>query len=320
MPRALSALLLLSLLLAAVAVRPEAAAAHGGGAGCIDGEELAVLGLINDYRAANGLAPLWLSQTLSAAAEHHSASMATHGYFAHDLLAEGTGWSENIVNHGYGYDTWLGENIAGGQWDAWVAFDDWRNSPSHNAAMLSPHYAAIGIGWVYDEESLYGWHWTTTFGGLVDAPAALCGGGMAAAPTAGSVTLAGGSTKLAIVDGGRSGNSVAAELAYDGDVSTSWRTATKGVESSYVWFDLGSERSLGAVRWLFGKTGGADAMLVQTSTDKQAWTTIGTPGNAAAGAWQELATEGRARYVRFVFQNPNGDARLGHLAEVEILG
>jgi hypothetical protein len=320
MPRALSALLLVSLLLAAGAVRPGAAGAHGGGTGCIDGEELAVLGLINDYRAANGLGPLWLSQTLSEAAEHHSASMATHGYFAHDLLPEGTGWSENIVKHGYGYDTWLGENIAGGQANAWVAFEDWRHSPSHDAAMRSPHYAAIGIGWVYVEESVYGWHWTTTFGGLVDAPAALCGGGTAAVPAVGEVPPAGGPTELAIVGSGRSGNSVAAELAYDGDAATSWRTATKGVASSYVWFDLGSERSLGAVRWLFGKTGGADAMLVQTSSDQRGWTTIGEPGNAAAGAWQELAAEASARYVRFVFENPNGDARLGHLAEVEILG
>jgi hypothetical protein len=295
-----------------------------------------VLGLINDYRAANGLAPLWLSETLSAAADHHSASMAAHGYFAHDLLAEGVGWSENIDGHGYGYDTWKGENIAGGQPTAGDAFADWRNSPSHNAAMLSPYFVAIGIGLVFVDASVYGWHWTTTFGGLVDAPAALCGGGTAAAPAAGSVPALrdgsglapsapggqawGGAGKLAIVGSGRSGNSVAATLAYDGDAGTSWRTATKGVESSYVWFDLGRERPVGAVRWLFGKSGGADAMAIQASVDKAAWTTLGTAGNAAAGAWQELATEARARYVRFVFANPNGDARLGHLAEVEILG
>src|SRR5688500_5833475 len=39
---------------------------------CAEPEELAFLALINQHRAQNGLGPLTLTQTLGAAAEHHS--------------------------------------------------------------------------------------------------------------------------------------------------------------------------------------------------------------------------------------------------------
>ena len=81
---------------------------------CADSAELEVLRLINDYRARNGLGALALTKTLSGAAEHHSASMGINGYFSHDLIPEGITWSQNMTNHGYGYDVWKGENIAAG--------------------------------------------------------------------------------------------------------------------------------------------------------------------------------------------------------------
>lgn len=131
-----------------------------------DGEELAFLGIINNYRAENGLGELALSATLGAAAEHHSLDMGTHGYFAH-TLADGTTAGENIVNHGYTDETW-GENIAGGMESARENFVAWRNSPGHDANMLRADFAAIGIGRAYVAGSPSGWYWTTTFGGEVD--------------------------------------------------------------------------------------------------------------------------------------------------------
>src|SRR5829696_7608458 len=47
----------------------------------VEREELAFLQLINEYRAQNGLWPLALSQTIGAAAEHHSTDMARNDYF-----------------------------------------------------------------------------------------------------------------------------------------------------------------------------------------------------------------------------------------------
>ncbi len=131
-----------------------------------DGEELAFLGIINNYRAENGLGELALSPTLGAAAEYHSLDMGTHGYFDH-TLSDGTTAGENIDNHGYTDDTW-GENIAGGMETARENFVAWRNSPGHDANMLRADFEAIGIGRAYVAGSPSGWYWTTTFGGEVD--------------------------------------------------------------------------------------------------------------------------------------------------------
>ncbi|MDQ3263607.1 MAG: CAP domain-containing protein [Myxococcota bacterium] len=61
------------------------------------------------------------------------------------------------------------ENIAAGNATAEGAFTQWRNSAGHNTNMLNGDYRVIGIGRGYDAASTYGWYWTTTFGGQVDA-------------------------------------------------------------------------------------------------------------------------------------------------------
>lgn len=139
---------------------------------CLDAEESAFLQLINDHRAANGLAPLRASQSLSAAADVHSDDMAATGYFDH-TMSDGTSVERNIRNNGYTGATW-GENIAGGVEGASAAMDLWRNSPAHNANMLGGNYGAIGIARVGGGTG-YGWYWTTIFGGSFDAPARICG-------------------------------------------------------------------------------------------------------------------------------------------------
>jgi len=149
---------------------------------CADEEERAFLKLINDYRAQNGVAPLALSQAMGAAAEHHSADMATNNYFSH-TLSGGLIWSQNMTNHGYTYNTYRGENIAAGNELASNTFLQWKNSPTHNANMLDSHFAAIGVGRVYDADSTWKWYWTTNFGGVVDAPAVPCASASTAVPT-----------------------------------------------------------------------------------------------------------------------------------------
>ncbi len=124
--------------------------------------------MINEYRVANGLPQLHLSRSLSVAADYHSVDMANKDYFSH-TLADGATWSQNIANHGYTYNTYQGENIAAGNESASATFNQWRNSPGHNANMLNPNFTAIGIGRAYNGSATYGWYWTTTFGGYADA-------------------------------------------------------------------------------------------------------------------------------------------------------
>ncbi|MGH7623358.1 MAG: CAP domain-containing protein, partial [Gemmatimonadaceae bacterium] len=78
----------------------------------IDTEERAFATLINNYRAQNGLGPLAVSYGLSKASQWKSGDMAANDYFAHDDLSRS--WDQRIRDCGYGYNTWLGENIAAG--------------------------------------------------------------------------------------------------------------------------------------------------------------------------------------------------------------
>jgi uncharacterized protein YkwD len=130
-------------------------------------EECQFLSLINDYRSANGVAPLALSVTLSNAARNHSVQMASTDIFSH-TLPDGTAWSDNIRNHGYTYNTWIGENLAAGNLNPAYTLLQWQQSPAHNANMLEPSFTAIGIAMAYEPNSAWGYYWTTTFGGYVD--------------------------------------------------------------------------------------------------------------------------------------------------------
>ncbi len=166
---------------------------------CADGEEQAFLAIINDYRGRNGLAPLTLTQTLGAGAEHHSVDMAELNYFSH-TLADGTDFSQNMINHGYGHATLRGENIAAGYADAARTFELWRTSPGHNSNMLRSGFAAIGIGRAYGEGSRYGWYWTTVFGGVADGDAARCGDQLTLAPVPAPEGALSGTTAITTTD------------------------------------------------------------------------------------------------------------------------
>ena len=141
---------------------------------CADAEEQAVVAMINNYRAQNGLGPVAMSQVLGAAAQHHSDDMAARNYFSH-TLADGTTFAQNIRNHGYTYETLIGENLAAGNATAAATFEQWRTSPGHNTNMLRAGFNAIGVARAFRAGTDYGWYWTTTFGGVADGAAVLCG-------------------------------------------------------------------------------------------------------------------------------------------------
>ncbi len=134
----------------------------------IGAEEQAFLGLINAYRASNGLGALSISVTLSQSAQWKSEDMGTNNYFAHDDVPIGRSWAQRIRDCGYTYSTFIGENLAAGMSSAQSAFDAWKASPGHNANMLNANYKAIGIGRAYAPSSTYGWYWSTDFGGVED--------------------------------------------------------------------------------------------------------------------------------------------------------
>lgn len=140
---------------AAALISVLAAGESGSAATSYDPEELQFLRLINEYRQQHGAGPLILSDTLAVAAEHHSQDMGQYGFFAHNTAASsyyrvGSQPWDRMAAEGYDYNTIRGENLATGTETAAEAFEAWRESPSHNAAMLDGRYRVIGIARVYE--------------------------------------------------------------------------------------------------------------------------------------------------------------------------
>lgn len=140
----------------------------------MDSEEQAFLVLINNYRAQNSLGPLTASYMVTKAAAWKSKDLGTNNYFTHDDLTRT--WVQRIRDCNYGFNTYMGENIAAGYTTAASVFAGWQSSPGHNANMLGANYTTIGIGRHYVSGSTYGWYWTTDFGGFSDGWATVSGG------------------------------------------------------------------------------------------------------------------------------------------------
>ena len=112
--------------------------------------ESGVLDELNAIRRSHGLVPVRLSRPLSAAADAHSRSMGTFGYFEHESRDGSAFWKR--VKRFYGaddYGTWsVGENLlwasAGGV-DASHALKLWMKSPAHRANILTARWREVGL-------------------------------------------------------------------------------------------------------------------------------------------------------------------------------
>jgi uncharacterized protein YkwD len=131
-------------------------------------DEAALLSLINGYRVENGLSPLGVSPTLTAAARWMSADMAENGYQGNHIDSLGRTTRQRMAAFGYAGTGW-GEVIAWGQHTPEQVFQAWRNSSGHNQVMLISYFVVAGVGKAYDPESDYGWYWTVDFGDYDDS-------------------------------------------------------------------------------------------------------------------------------------------------------
>ena len=161
---------------------PEAvAAATARPAAGSDAETAAFLGRLNTYRSQNGLGPVALDQILQTAADWMSQDVLGHclakGYYGapcddnradvhHDSL--GRYIPARLQAFGYPASASTGEitfmGTPGYADTADQAFTWWRNSPPHNAQMLTSGYSAVGISRAC---SGAGCVWVTDFGSQV---------------------------------------------------------------------------------------------------------------------------------------------------------
>lgn len=138
---------------------------------CTDGDLLATAAnldrvraatfcLVDQQRAAHGLAPLRDDPVLDAAAQSHSADMVAGDYFDH-AAPDGSGPLDRVLAAGFaGLDGSLGvaENIAtasGSLATPAATVADWMASPGHRANILGA-YSSAGIGVVAATPALLG--------------------------------------------------------------------------------------------------------------------------------------------------------------------
>lgn len=105
--------------------------------------ESQMIELVNKERTSRNLPALKYRQDLRDVGRSHSADMFTRGYFSH-YSPEGDSVAERAEKAGISYLV-IGENLAYAP-NLELAHTGLMNSPGHRANILSPDFAAIGIG------------------------------------------------------------------------------------------------------------------------------------------------------------------------------
>lgn len=110
--------------------------------------EAAVLNLINNIRASNGLGALQSNQALTNIARSRCSDMISNSYFSH-YMPDGRNIFNLLAENGVSYIN-AGENLgqstpaSNGTPDAFA--NAWMQSPTHKANILRSVYSRIGIG------------------------------------------------------------------------------------------------------------------------------------------------------------------------------
>jgi len=128
----------------------------------------AVICLVNEARAARGLAPFNDDSRLDSAAQSHAADMQAKNYFDHDSQ-DGRQPQDRISATGYQWIAY-GENIAQGYPTPYEVVQGFLGSPEHCTNVLGG-FNDIGVG------VTSGAYWVQDFGVQLGATPALGGGG-----------------------------------------------------------------------------------------------------------------------------------------------
>jgi uncharacterized YkwD family protein/spore coat assembly protein SafA len=121
--------------------------------------EKAVITLVNQERAKQGLAPLRHNWQLSRVARYKSEDMRDKNYFSHTSPTYGSPF-DMMKNFGIRYMS-AGENIAMGQQTPAAVMSSWMNSPGHRSNILSRNFTEIGVGVAKSKSGTI--YWTQQF-------------------------------------------------------------------------------------------------------------------------------------------------------------
>jgi uncharacterized protein YkwD len=118
--------------------------------------ESQVLARINEIRRKARLVPLKPSAALGAAAFEQSASMAEHGFFAHESYGGSPFWKRVAAKYASRANSWsVGENLIwrSPELNARTALDLWLRSPEHRDNILSRAWREVGLSAVHADSA-----------------------------------------------------------------------------------------------------------------------------------------------------------------------
>lgn len=104
---------------------------------------LRITELVNEHRAAAGLAPVQYSAQISRAAQVRAVEIEKS--FSH-TRPDGRYFSTVFAEHGISY-RYAGENIAWGQKSPEEVVNAWMNSAGHRANILNANFKELGVGY-----------------------------------------------------------------------------------------------------------------------------------------------------------------------------
>jgi len=116
--------------------------------------EKQVMELVNEQRAANGVAKLAWDDSLANAAGQRAKELTQ--LFSH-TRPDGSR-ALDMISFSY-----RGENIAAGYPNPESVMNGWMNSPGHRSNILYTHFSKIGVGYYVDESGYP--YWVQLFGG-----------------------------------------------------------------------------------------------------------------------------------------------------------
>ncbi len=120
-----------------------------------------VLRIVNGYRAAEGIAPLTLSEELTVMSCVRAEEVAWSG--DHDHTRPGYKSFKTVFKEA-GFETGLaGENIGWGYATPEAVCEAWKNSRTHYANIMNPEFTQIGIGVAADPDPSGKLCWTQHF-------------------------------------------------------------------------------------------------------------------------------------------------------------
>lgn len=123
--------------------------------------EQMVYDLANSARVRNGLEPLSWSSSAGQAARKHCINMSANNFFSHtDPSFRSPG--DRLNAEGISFQK-CGENIIAGYGGAVLSSHGWYNSKSHRKNLLNEKFRYLGVGFAYDEDSIYKTYITQNF-------------------------------------------------------------------------------------------------------------------------------------------------------------